>query len=482
MNHHLIGHTIGVLLCLIGAAQFIPAILDLKAESLNAKSFFLSGVFALFVGGSFVFSNLGYHKKMSVHDGFLMATLCWAAAGIFGAFPLWMSDLELSLVNSLFESISGITTTGASILTDLEKASPGLLLWRSMIQWMGGAATIVFATIFLPYLRVGGMQFFRSETSGLSSKIMPRSEDLASSLLIVYGLLTLVCALIYRLFGMNWFESINYAMTTLSTGGFALHNNSFAHFTDTPALLLAATVFMFAAALPFVLYVKWFFGGQNRFLQDEQFQALVGILTIFIAVLAFYFFWGHGYTMGESFAMASFNVVSIISTTGYWSLDYTNFGLFPVMVLFFLLYLGACAGSTSGGLKIIRLILLAKVMSAHLKGLIYSHGVFVLRYQGQTIRREIVTTVLGFVCLYVLTNTLLSVALTFTGLDLQTSMSAAASAIANVGPGIGPLIGPGGSYASLPDSAKLLLCFGMIAGRLEILTVLVLFTGRFWKN
>lgn len=481
MNYHLIGYTIGLLLCLVGLAAMIPAIADYQAGSDNATSFLLSGLFALFIGGSLVFSNLGFEKKINVRGLFLTASLAWLSTSAFGALPLWSSDLGLSLIDSFFEAVSGTTTTGATILPDLDKASEGLKLWRSLLQWMGGAGTLIFVTLFLPYLQVGGMQFFRFESSEQSGKIMPRSTSLALSLMAAYACLSALCAVSYKISGMSWFDALNHAMTTLSTGGFSVYNDSFAHF-DSPLIYSVATFFMFASALPFILYLRFFLRKKTNVVHDEQFQVFTAMVFVFVTLIALWLFWTGAYPMGESFLYAAFNIVSIISTTGYWNIDYTDWGPFPVMCFFFLIYLGACTGSTTGGLKVMRVILLAKIMLAHLKGLIYPHGVFVLRYQGQTIEKDVIMTVLGFVCLYVLTNTILTVALSWTGLELETAISASASAIANVGPGIGDIIGPGGNYASLPDTAKSLLCLGMLTGRLEILTLFVIFTHRFWKN
>lgn len=482
MNYHFVGYFLGLVLFGLGALQLIPAALDYVWDSNNARSFVMGAFFSMFVGGALVFSNMGYDRHMSVRDGFVLASLSLVCMSLFAAFPIWLSDLNLSAVDAIFEATSGTTTTGASVIVNLGEASYGLLFWRSMLQWLGGFGFLMFATVLLPYLRVGGMQFFRTESTGQSSKILPRSQDVLGLMFAVYAALSILCGLLYWAMGMQGFDAINYAMTTVSSGGFATQNDSFYFYRGHYGLLYTAILFMILSALPYVLYVKWMTKGKSSFGTDEQFLAFMGILAICISLMALWLYHIQDQTTFYSILHAAFSVTSILTTTGFWMVDYSGWGLFAAFFFLFLTYVGACAGSTGGGLKIMRLLIVSKVMISHLQSLIYPSGRFVFRYQGQSIGQDVVMTVLGFLCLYVVTNTLLTIMLAMTGVELQTAMSAAASAIANVGPGIGDEIGPGGNYADFPDMAKIFLGMGMIVGRLEILTVFILFSSRFWRD
>ena len=482
MNYHFVGYFLGILLFVLGVLQLIPAALDFIWESNNTRSFMMGAFFSMFVGGALIFSNMGYDRTMSIRDGFSLSCFALIFTSLFAAFPIWLSDLNLSAIDSVFEATSGITTTGSSVIVNLGEASYGLLFWRSLLQWIGGFGFLIFASVLLPYLRVGGMQFFRTEASGQSSKILPRSRDVLSLMFVVYAGLTIVCAALYWALGMQGFDAVNYAMTTLSSGGFATQNDSFYFYRGHYGLLGTAVVFMILSALPFVLYVKFMTKGKKNFLQDEQLVAFLLILFGSILVMGLWLYHVRDEAAFYSVLYAAFSVTSILTTTGFWMVDYSDWGLFSAFFFLFLTYIGACAGSTGGGLKIMRIIIVSKVMVSHLKSLIFPNGRFLFRYQGQSIGQDVVMTVLGFLCLYVVTNAVLTVLLALTGVEFQTAMSAAASAIANVGPGIGSEIGPGGTYTDLPEMAKILLSLGMVIGRLEILTFFILFSSRFWTE
>ena len=479
MKFQLVGFTIGILLATMGIAELIPAFIDWQNGHHNATVFFECSFVSLFFGGALILSNSAYKRVLDMRQAFLLTTLSWFAMSLIASFPLYLSDLDIDFTDAFFESLSGITTTGSTVLSGLDNMSHGILLWRSMIQWIGGIGIVAFAIIFLPFLRIGGMQLFQTESSDRSEKVMPRSRFLIISLLQVYCLLAILCAATYYLLGMSWFDALNHALTTIPTGGYSTHDASFGYFDSAP-LQLAGALFMFLGGVPFVLYIKLLFQGKSTFFEDDQFKVFLGMMVAFTSLLTLWLWLNTDYSVGNSFRYAVFNIISVVTTTGFATTDYTPWGPFPIAFLFFLTYLGACAGSTTGGLKVMRITIVAKTVKKQLNTLLHPHGIFTVRYQGKPVEQSITIAVLSFLGLYVTSNVVLTILLSWTGLDFATAISGAATAIANVGPGIGNVIGPAGNFASLPDTAKWLLCAGMLIGRLEIMTVIVLFRHQFW--
>jgi trk system potassium uptake protein TrkH len=481
MRFQIIGFTLGLLLTILGFAGLVPALMDWSMGHDNAQVFFFNAIVSIFFGGALVITNQSFERNLSLREAFLLTTLSWIFISVFAALPLYMADLDLSYAQAYFEAMSGFTTTGSTVIVGLEQHSKGALIWRSMMQWIGGVGIVAFAIILLPFLRIGGMQLFQTESSDKSDKIMERSNNVVSSLLYVYGFLTLICAVVYYILGMSWFDAVNHAMTTIATGGYSTYDTSFGHYQQ-PLLHYAASFFMILGGLPFVLFIKFLFQGQFVFWKDDQVRFFLYFVVVLSIVMTSWVFLKTDNTLEESFRYSIFSIVSIITTTGYAIVDYTLWGSFAVVFFLFLTYFGACAGSTSGGIKIMRIVISMKVVSRQFKTLLYPNGVFALTYQEKNIDNAAVLAVLVFLSLYVLLNAILTLALTLVGLDFYTAISGAATAIANVGPGIGSVIGPVGNFSSLPDSALWLLSFGMLMGRLEILTVAVLFSPQFWKN
>lgn len=481
MRFETVGFTIGILLLILGIALLVPAILDFEDNHPNAGVFLYCAGMCYFFGGALYLSFRGYAEKIGIREGFVLTVMSWFVLSLFAAFPLYFSHLGISFVDAFFESVSGITTTGSTVLTGLDDMSRGILIWRSIMHWVGGIGLIGFAIIILPFLRIGGMQLFRTESSDRSEKVMPRTVNIMSSLVKVYCGLTALCVLTYYALGMSMFDAVNHAMATISTGGFSTHDKSFGWF-DSYALEMAAVFFMMLGGLPFALYIKMAFGHKFEFHRDAQVR---GFILLFLSVISVFSMWlwnNSVYSFADSFRHVAFNVMSILTTTGFASTDYLLWGPFSGTLFFFLTYLGACAGSTSGGIKTIRLLVASAALQKEVKSLLYPHGVFSIKYEGKPVSAYIIRGVLGFLCVYLTSNMILTVALTFTGLDLVTAISGAATALANVGPGLGDIIGPAGNFSTLPDAAKWLLCAGMILGRLEIMTVLVLFTPIFWRK
>ncbi|NCC21418.1 MAG: TrkH family potassium uptake protein [Alphaproteobacteria bacterium] len=479
MELRIIGYTLGALLTVLGLSEMIPGLVELTRHGPNAQDFFLCGFGTMFVGGALFLANRSFFPAIGVRQAFLLTCAAWFFMSLFAAFPLYFSDLRLSFTDAFFEAVSGITTTGSTVLSGLDTMSHGILLWRSMTQWIGGIGIIAFAIVFLPFLRVGGMQMFRLESSDRSEKAFSRSGDVVISLFKVYCALTIFCGLTYFALGMTPFDAVNHALTTLPTGGYSTHDASFGFF-ESPALQITCTIFMFIGGVPFMLYVRLFYRREFIFHQDEQFRTYVAMILVFVAFLSCWLFFTSDKEIGQSILLVAFNVVSVLTTTGYATADYLLWGPLAVIFFFFLTYLGACAGSTTGGLKVMRLLITSKSVIRQTNVLLLPNGVFTLKYQGRLVEQKVILTVLAFLSLYVAANMILTIALAATGLDFVTAISAAATSVANVGPGVGDVIGPAGNFGSLPDDAKWLLCGGMLIGRLEIMTVMALFSYEFW--
>jgi len=481
MNFQIILFTLGFLLLVLGSALAFPFLLDTIDGHENAKAFGWSALSALFFGGALCIGNRNFSSDLNVKHAFLLTVASWLIICLFATIPLYISDLDLSFTDAMFEGVSGITTTGATVLSGLDDVSRGINIWRGILQWIGGIGIIGFAMILLPFLRIGGMQLFRSESSDNYEKIMPKTEDIIGSVVKVYILITILCGLTYYALGMTGFDAIMHALTTIPTGGFSSHDASFG-FYESYALRMAGAFFMFLGGIPFILYVKFLVSGKFDFWRDPQVRTYCYLIIVTVTAMTAYLHWHDHFSFALSFKHAAFNITSVLTGTGYATTDYSLFGTFSVAIFFFITYLGGCTGSTAGGLKMMRINVAFQALSRHLKTLIYPHGKFAVMYQGKTLKDDVIHAVMGFLFLYVFCNVLLTIALALTGLDFVTSLTGAATAIANVGPGMGEIIGPAGNFSTINTPAKWMLCFGMILGRLEILTVLVLFMPSFWRD
>jgi trk system potassium uptake protein TrkH len=407
--------------------------------------------------------------------------MIWVVLTLFGALPFYWSDLGFSFTDALFESMSGITTTGATIMTDLNQSPPGILLWRGLLQWFGGLGIVVMAIAVLPMLQVGGMQMFKAEAFETPDKILPRAAQIASGMTAIYCILTLACALAYWIFGMGLFDAVVHAMTTVATGGFSTRDGSIEAFHSV-AIDYIAVSFMILGALPFALYLAAVRSGHWKGLvRDSQVRVFLGMVLIATLLMTWAQVTHSGFKGEEAFRHGLFSVTSIITGTGYATTDYGTSGPLGLTVIFMLTFVGGCTGSTSCGIKVFRFQVLARDLTQHVRQILFPNMVYIKRYNGRPLPDSISTSVQSFVFLYFLSFVVLAIALGLSGLDPTTALSGAATAISNVGPGLGDIIGPSGNFASLPDISKWLLTAGMLIGRLEILIVLVLFTPRFWR-
>jgi trk system potassium uptake protein TrkH len=472
---------VGILLTTLGAVMLVPALVDLAAGGANWGGFAVSALATLFCGTTMALATWGQSGRMTIREAFLLATLAWVALAAFAALPLYLSEAGLTYTDAFFESMSGITTTGATVVTGLEAKSPGFLLWRGLLQWLGGLGIIVMAVAVLPLLQVGGMQLFRVEAFEAGEKAVPRAAQFSAFLTLIYVGFTALAAAAYSLAGMNGLDAAVHAMTTIATGGYSNYDASIGHF-DSTAIETICIAFMMVGSLPFLLYVKASQGRAMALWQDTQVRGFLLFVAGFSLLAYLSQAQASAHHVDNGIREAVFNVVSILTGTGYATVDYDNWGPMAVVLFFFLAFIGGCAGSTSCGIKIFRFQVMFEHMRVQLERLTFPNGMFTPRYGGRPIPARVSRSVMAFLLLFFGCFAALSLALELVGLDHLTALSAAASAIANVGPGLGPIVGPAGNYATLPDAAKWLLSFGMLIGRLELFTVLVLFTPAFWRN
>ncbi len=477
-----VGYVIGLMVLSLGGFMMLPALVDAVAFNPDWRAFLVSAVLTLLVGGALTLGcSTGPRRGgLTLEQAFLLTVFAWVALPVFGALPFMLGDPGVSAVDAIFEAVSGVTTTGATVITGLDAAPPGILLWRALLQWIGGIGIVVFAMVFLPALQVGGMQLFRSEAFETSGKILPRATEIAVSIFSIYLGLTGACALAYGLAGQSAFDAVCHAMTTIATGGFANYDSSFAALSA--ASQYAAVVFILLSSLPFVRYVQLAKGDAQPFFYDPQIRTFLAITGVLVAVLTLVRLGMPGTTAEQGFREALFNGVSLISGTGYASAAYDGWGAFAVSMLFIAGLIGGCAGSTCCSVKVFRYQVLAAIVGAELRRVRRPNGVFTPRYDGRPLKPDVVSSVLAFFFLFAVSLAALTATLTWIGLDAETALSGAASALGNIGPGMGPIIGPTGTYQTLPDSAKLVLVVGMLLGRLELLSVLVLFTPSFWRR
>lgn len=444
------------------------------------KVFFTCIIVTAFFGGAMILGNSGHDFSLSIRQAFLLAFSSSVVLTSFAALPFWLSSLKLTMADSFFEAMSGLTTTGATILPDPTIAPAGILLWRALLQWLGGIGVIVLSVSLLPFLNIGGMQIFRTENSE-SDKVFPRTMHMVSGLSALYLLLTILCMLGYISAGFQTFDAVAHSMATISTGGFSTYKDTFSGLHN-PAAEVVAIIFMLLGSLPFVLYIKLLRGRARPLFLDTQVRWFMLIVLAATLCLALQIYAGGARGGAEALRVAAFHVVSIISGTGFFTEDYTLWGGLGISVLFLLMAAGGCSGSSASGIKIFRFQVLYAISDVQLRKLVYPHGVFLPHYNRRPVAANVPTSVMSFFSLFAFSFAAIAILLSLTGLEFVTALSAALSCLSNVGPGFGSVVGPYGSYAPLSDAAKWVLSFAMLLGRLEIFTVLILFTPYFWRH
>ena len=472
---------IGILLIVLGASMLAPYSLQIIFRE-NSHSFISASFVTIFIGVLFVLANLEREFKLNLRQTFLFSSLAWIMVALFGSLPFLLSTQNFSLSEAFFESMSGITTTGATIISDLDSSPKSILLWRAIMQWLGGIGIVVMAITILPLLKVGGMQLFKMEGPDSTEKILPRTIEVATIIISTYIALTFLCGFFYWTFGMSIFDSVSHAMTTIATGGFSTHNDSIGYFNSSN-IEIVASIFIILGSIPFISYLKFAQGNKKVFFQDVQIRGLIYLLALSIFVMFLYLlFINNESNLFDKIRISSFNVISILSGTGYVTDDFGLWGKFSLIFFLLLMFIGGCAGSTACGIKIFRLQMLLIFLKNQIKKIISPNSVIILKYNNQKISDNFINSVIIFIFTFLFIFLIIAMLLSISGLDFITSISGAASSISNVGPGLGDIIGPNGNYKDIPDISKWILSVGMLLGRLELFAVLVLFFPSFWRN
>ena len=479
-NYKTVFFTLGILLIILGVAMIVPISFQLIYNEFDS-TFIISGIITITFGILFFLSNIDHLKSINTQQAFLLTALSWLSIAIFGSLPFFFSGLSLSITDSFFESMSGITTTGATILENIEKSPKGILIWRAMLQWLGGIGVILMAITLMPIMNIGGMQLLKVTSYDTSEKILPKSKEVSLRLITVYLSLTALCSVFYKIFGMNTFDSITHSMTTIATGGFSNYDQSIGYFNN-PNIEIISILFILLGSIPFILYIKFISNEKKIIFKDEQVKLFFKLTLISILILFFYLIIVNKNIYEIHIRSVIFNVVSILTGTGYVTKEFDQWGNFPLIFFLILMFIGGCAGSTTCGIKIFRVHILYYFIRNQLMKIIYPRAIINLKYNNNKVDDKLIASIISFIYLYILIFFVLASLLTLTGLDFITSISGAASSLSNVGPGLGSEIGPNSNYSGLPDESKWLLSIGMILGRLEIFALLIIFLPSFWRR
>ena len=479
-NYKTVFFTLGILQIILGASMIVPIIIQFVYNQLDS-SFIGASIITIIFGTLFFLSNLDHQKKLNLQQAFLLTALSWLSIAIFGSLPFIFSSLQLSLTDAFFESMSGITTTGSTIIVDLNNSPKSILFWRAILQWLGGIGIIVMAITLMPLMNVGGMQLFKISSNDKAEKILPKSKEISLRLILVYSFLTFVCAVFYNFFGMNFFDSLTHAMTTIATGGFSNYNESIGYFNSS-TIEITSIIFIILGSIPFIAYIKFLNGDKKILISDTQIRSFLKIIFISIIMLFFYLKLQNKDFSEINLRSISFNVISILTGTGYVTEEFDNWGNFPLIFFIILMFIGGCAGSTACGIKIFRIQILYLFLINQLKKIIYPRGIFIIKYDNNNVDDKFMASIISFIYLYILIFFLIAALLSLSGLDFVTAVSGAATSISNVGPGLGEIIGPNGNFSQLPVISKWVLSVGMILGRLELFAILVIFLPSFWQK
>lgn len=470
----------GMMQLIVAGMMLIPCLLEIFSAGPDAGAFFDSAIITGFIAFALILSMKMEVRTLNVKQMFLMVTVTWIITCATCAIPFITAEIDLSYTDAFFEAMSGLTTTGSTVITGLDGLPGGILLWRSLTQWLGGIGIVGIAIVLFPFMRIGGMQLFKSESSEKGEKVVAQARIFAASLMGVYVIISIMSALAFHLAGMNWFDALNHMMAAVSTGGFSTRDASIGYYNSLP-VIWAAVFSMLLGSLPFTWYIKLGVNFKTASV-DRQIRTLFIMVVLFSCAMTAWIAHTTDYNLVTAFSHAALNVVSIMSTTGFVSADYSQWGSFAVMLLFLLYFSGGCTGSTSGSIKFFRWQIFFSSIRQQLLKMMLPHRVVPVQFNNKCVSDEVKDAVANFIILFFLAWLFSSLALALTGLDLITALTAALSAISNVGPGFGPIVGPAGNFAPLNDVAKWICSFTMLLGRLEILVVIMVFTRSFWRD
>ena len=479
-NYKTVFFTLGVLQIILGISMIIPILTQILYSEID-PSFISASIISIIFGILFLLTNINHDKKLNLQQAFLLTALSWLSIAIFGSLPFIFSTLDLTITDAFFESMSGITTTGSTILSNLEQTPKAILLWRAILQWLGGIGIIVMAITLMPIMNVGGMKLFKISSNDSSEKILPKSKEISLRLVLIYSSLTLLCAISYKVFGMSFFDSFTHSMTTIATGGFSNYNESIGYF-DNNFIEITAMIFIILGSIPFIAYIKFLNGNLKIFTSDSQIKSFIRIIIFSILILLIYLLVINKNLSNINLIDISFNVISVLTGTGYVTKEFDNWGSFSLVFFLILMFIGGCAGSTACGIKIFRIQILYLFLFNQLKKIIYPRGIFIIKYDNSNVDDKFMASIISFIYLYIIIFFFITALLSLSGLDFITAISGAATSISNVGPGLGSIIGPNGNFSQLPEISKWILSLGMILGRLELFAILVLFIPSFWRN
>ncbi|MDQ3394506.1 MAG: TrkH family potassium uptake protein [Bacteroidota bacterium] len=481
-NYKVIGAFLGLLIMINGFFMLTCLPISYYFGEGDEWPLFLSSIIALGSGfAAWMYCRNSKDKELKKRDGYIVVTLGWLSMSLFGSLPYILSGSIPDYTNAFFETISGYSTTGATIITDIEIMPRGILFWRSLTQWIGGMGIIVLTVAILPMLGIGGMQLFVAEAPGITpDKIQPRIKETAKRLWLIYLGFTIAESLLLILAGMNVYDAVNHSLTTTSTGGFSTKNASIAHY-ESPLIQYIIIFFMMLSGVNFTLSYFALKGKFKKITGNEEFKNYLKLIVILSVIIGLVIFSITGTTFEKSFRDALFQVVSIITTTGYVTADYTSWSPFITIIFFILLFAGGSAGSTAGGVKIVRHVILFKNSILELKRQLHPSAVIPVRLNGKAVKQEITFNVLAFIMIYIMIFALGSVLMAMIGVDFITAMGSVATSLGNIGPGVGA-VGPLDNFSEIPAAGKWLLSFLMLLGRLELFTVLILFTPYFWSR
>lgn len=480
MNFKPVFYINGILLLILSGFMLLPVLIDLADASPDWRVFASAQIVTSFIGFALIFSNREKSFSLSLRQTFILVTVSWIFLTVFAALPFAFANIQMSLADAFFEAASGLTTTGSTVLIGLDNLPRGLLLWRALLQGLGGIGFLIVALAVLPLLQISGMQIFKTQSFGME-KVLPSAQQMAFYILMIYLALIFSCAILFYIADMSAFDAICHALTAVATAGFANYDSSIGHF-DSRVIDMISIAFMWLGSLPFVLYVRMLKGDSRALIRDSQVTAFFGILFSLAGLVTAYLLLTGQKGLFDAFLNSVFMITTLMTTTGFANEDYSAWGPLAVGVAFIATFLGACSGSTAGGIKTFRLQILWSMFQQQIRKLISPRGIFQVHYNGKMVEHSVQASVAGFIFVFMLTWLAFTLMLLATGLDFITALTGAATAISNVGPGLGPVIGPAGNFNALPDDAIWILSFGMLLGRVELLTFFVLLAPRFWRD